>query len=92
MNTWLPAHYRVVGDGPALPGNIELHTTYIDDFYLNSVKWKQYLLTLYSVLLLCFGEDIGPITTKQVLLSTFITLLGSILIGVFFGNIAVLMQ
>ena len=40
MNTWLPTHYRVVGDGPALPGNIELHTTFIDDFYLDSVKWK----------------------------------------------------
>jgi len=26
INTWLPTNYRVVGDGPALPGNIELET------------------------------------------------------------------
>ena len=50
------------------------------------------MLTFYSILLLCFGEDIGPVTVAQTLFSTAITLLGSILIGVFFGNIAVLMQ
>ena len=29
INTWLPVNLRIVGDGPMLPGNIEIGTEYI---------------------------------------------------------------
>ncbi len=43
-----------------MPDNVELDTTYINDFYHDNTRGYQYMLTLYSVLLLCFGGDIGP--------------------------------
>ena len=64
INTWLPSHYRVVGDGPALPGNVELNTDYINEFYVELSIYKKYLYSFYSILMLCFGGDIGPTTSS----------------------------
>lgn len=51
---------------------------------------KQYIFSLYSMLMMILGQEIGPFNIFDVISACFIIVIGSVLIAVMFGNISLL--
>lgn len=70
---------------------MEINFNYAKWFYEDLSFGEKYIFSLYSMVLLCFHCDISPINQDQITFAILITIGCSIMMGVVFGNITVLM-
>ncbi len=87
LNTWIPSNLRINFGSSTNSHNQEL----INTFYNESDNFDKYSYTLYSMVMVILGSDIGPCTPWQSISCVFICVFGSIFLAVLFGNVSLLL-
>ena len=54
--------------------------------------FSQYMISIYTSLLMLFGNDHLPLTSQQTVLASFINLVGAIMLAIMFGELTVLVK
>jgi hypothetical protein len=59
-------------------------------YYDNMSDFYRYSYSLYSLVTLILGNDIGPVNTQQVIIGILLSIAGQFLMSLFFGEVSVL--
>ena len=66
LNSWLPTNIRTFGGGPSIPDRMTIDINYVEWFYGIATISEKYIFTLYSMVVLVLGGNIGPVNDSQV--------------------------